>query len=164
MNEAMVKVAVISSAHGIRGELKLRPFLENDSLLIGRPLRDSSGASYTFQRTGHAGDLLIVRAEGVSDRNKAETLKEKELFLERSALPPTGNEEFYQHELVGLAVHDESGECLGEISAVNNFGAGDVIEITLKTGENELYAFNSKTFPLVDVGNKRAVLKKPEEL
>lgn len=164
MTEAVVKVAVISSAHGIRGEVKLKSLVADNSLLTRHPLLDAAGAAYRLTLTGSAGDLLIMRAEGISDRNRAETLKGKELFLERSILPPAGDEEFYRHELVGLAVHDEAGDYLGDVSAVHNFGAGDILEISLKTGESGLYAFNRKTFPLVDVENKRAVLIKPEEL
>ena len=114
-------MAVVTGAHGIAGEVRLKVFADdlaafatfNDGVLTLRALRD-----------GH-----IARFAEVGDRSAAERLRGTALTVPRSALPPLGEGEYYHVDLIGLPVVDDGGGSLGTIVAVENFGAGDVIEI-----------------------------------
>lgn len=161
----MVRVAVIASAHGIRGELKLRPFLEDSSLIDNNEaLVDSRGKSVRLKLKGCVGDCLIAQIQGVIDRNAAETLRGTELFLPRDSLPSPADNEFYCDTLVGLEVYDGMNNSLGKISAVHNFGAGDVVEIAFNDGRSEMFALNTATFPEISTDENRVILRQPDAI
>jgi 16S rRNA processing protein RimM len=140
----LIKIAIITGAHGVRGEVKLRILAENTDFLT-EPLILFDGAGkkkFSIKITGKAKDNLIARIEGVIDRNSAESMKNTELFTAASDLPAPDEGEFYYSQLIGLDARNENGDKLGEITSVNNFGAGDVIEITTVSGETEMLPFS----------------------
>lgn len=140
ITEKLIKVAVIIDAHGINGEVKLRSFVENpDFFATITSLLDSTGEKrFPIKITGTVKNALIARIGGVSDRNSAGLLKNTELFAPASALPALGDGEFYHSQLIGLEVVLEDKEKLGTVTAIHNFGAGDIVEITRDSGEVEM--------------------------
>jgi len=123
-----ITLAVITGAHGVTGEVRLKLFGEgvaalkryrafNDSVLTLKKLRDD----------GKGG--AIARFAEVTDRNAAEQLRGTELTVPRSALPELEEGEYYHADLIGLPAVSTSGEALGTCVAVENFGAGDILEI-----------------------------------
>jgi 16S rRNA processing protein RimM len=126
----LVPVGVVTGAHGIRGEVKLKSFTADPAAIASyTPLTTSRGETFTITRLRPQKDHFIALLKGVSDRNRAESLRGTELFVERSLLPVTGDNEVYAHDLIGLAVKTESGEKLGTLIDMPNYGAGDLIEI-----------------------------------
>jgi 16S rRNA processing protein RimM len=119
------------AAHGIRGEVRLKSFAEDASALTdyGPLERSDGGAPLEVVSLRPAKDGLIARFAGVSDRNAADALKGVELSVPRERLPEPEPDEFYFADLVGLAAVRPDGTALGEVIAVHNFGAGDVIEV-----------------------------------
>lgn len=160
--ESLIKVAVITGAHGIRGEIKLRSFLENpESAADISPLLDASGKPlFSLTITGKSKDGFIAKASGITDRNAAELLKGKELYAPASALPALADGEIYHSQLIGLEAKLQNGEVYGKITGIYNFGAGDVVEIATANG-SEMLPF---TAPWVDVKKEYVIITPPEYL
>ncbi|MGE3874877.1 MAG: ribosome maturation factor RimM, partial [Parvibaculaceae bacterium] len=125
-----VLAGVITGAHGIKGEVKLKSFTADPKAIAAYgPLFASTGERFEIERLKVQKDGFIAALKGVGDRNKAETLKWVELFVPRRHLPEPEDDEVYIHDLIGVAVVEKSGAKFGTVVAVPNFGAGDLIEI-----------------------------------
>lgn len=123
-----VTLAAITGAHGLGGEVRLKLFSEGvESLQRFRAFNDSSLTLSKIKSDGKGG--AIARFAEVPDRTAAEKLRGTALTVPRSALPPLGEGEYYHADLIGLPAVSTEGEALGTCIAVDNFGAGDVIEI-----------------------------------
>ncbi|WP_378946908.1 ribosome maturation factor RimM [Mesorhizobium sp. ANAO-SY3R2] len=148
-----VQMAVIGAAHGIKGELRVKTFT-GDPLALGDygPLYAKDGRAFEITDIRPANEVVVVRFKGVTDRNAAEALTNTELFVDRAALPDDTEEgEFYHADLVGLAVRDETGEPVGKVFAVQNFGGGDILEIQYQGRKGVLIPFTEAAVPVVDV-------------
>ncbi|MFM1815738.1 MAG: Ribosome maturation factor RimM [Pseudomonadota bacterium] len=157
----------IASAHGIKGEVLIKSYaaVPEDIAAYG-PLSDEEGArtfSIVSLRPSNKG--LIARIEGVGDRNAAEALKGTGLYVDRDVLPePEDDGEFYVTDLVGLDAVDTAGNRFGEIVAVQNFGAGDLLEIRLtRRKQTEFVSFEERFVPEVDVAARRVVVDLPSD-
>lgn len=162
--EALVCVGVISAAHGIKGEVKVKSFTENaaDFASYG-PLWDETGARrFEMKVAGTAKDAVIASIRGVTTRDAAEALRGTKLFIPRAALPETETEEFYYADLIGLRAELADGTGLGEVVAVHNFGAGDVIEVKGRRVFD--LPFTREVVPVVDVAGGRMVIELPDGL
>jgi 16S rRNA processing protein RimM len=150
-------MAVIGAAHGIRGEVRVKTFtadppaLGDYGLLFAR-----DGRVFEVVGIRPQGTVVIVRFKGVGDRNAAEALNGTELFVDRGALPAElEEEEFYHADLVGMTVLDENGQEIGRVSAVQNYGAGDILEIKGPRLDAALVPFTKAAVPAVDVAARR---------
>jgi 16S rRNA processing protein RimM len=123
-----VTLAAISGAHGVGGEVRLKLFGEGvDSLKAHRAFNDGTLTLQKLKDDGKGG--AIARFAEVADRTAAEKLRGTVLTVPRASLPPLADGEYYHADLLGLAAISTEGEALGTCIAVENFGAGDVIEI-----------------------------------
>ncbi|HMT48177.1 MAG: rRNA processing protein RimM [Pseudomonadota bacterium] len=123
-----VTLAAVTGAHGVGGEVRLKLFGEGVAALRRyRAFNDSSLTLEKLKDDGKGG--AIARFAEVGDRTAAERLRGTALTVPRSALPPLGEGEYYHADLIGLPAVSDSGEALGTCIAVDNFGAGDVLEI-----------------------------------
>ena len=158
-------VGVIAGAHGVRGLVKIKSFTEDPANLTAYgPLTDESGARrYQVAVTGRAKGVLLARIEGVGDRDAARALRGARLYVARAALPEPEDEEYYHADLIGLAVEDRAGAPLGRVAAVQNFGAGDILEIERPDQGTLLVPFTKAAVPLVDPAGGRVVVEPPEE-
>jgi 16S rRNA processing protein RimM len=159
-----VCVAQIGAAHGIRGEVKLRSFTEEPMAVASYgPLESEDGKRrFTIEALRPAKDHFVARLEGVGDRSAAEQLTNVRLFVPRDRLPPIEEEEtFYHADLVGLAAVTMDGVPLGTVTAVLNFGAGDLIEIKPASGEPMLVPFTDTAVPEIDIAGGRIVVNPP---
>lgn len=147
-----VQMAVIGAAHGIKGELRVKAFT-GDPLALGDygPLHAKDGRVFEIEDIRPAGEVVVVRFKGLRDRSAAEKLTGTELFVDRSVLPPEEEDEFYQADLIGLSVRDEEGTEAGRVTAVQNFGGGDILEITFRGRKGLLIPFSQAAVPEVDV-------------
>jgi 16S rRNA processing protein RimM len=156
-----VCVAQIGAAHGIRGEVRLRSFTEDPAAVADYgPLESEDGARrFTIEALRPAKDHFVARLAGVTDRNAAEALTNVRLFVPRDRLPPVQDAETYYHaDLVGLAAVTTDGAPLGTVSAILNFGAGDIVEIARDGGEPLMVPFTDAAVPEVDVAAGRIVV------
>ena len=151
----------IAGAHGIRGEVLIKTFTQApENIGAYGPLSDASGArTFKVQGARATPKGVVARIQGVADRNAAETLKGVELYIERDRLPAAAEDEFYRADLIGLAAVDRGGQPLGEIAAMHNFGAGDLLEIRLAgSSKTELVPFTDASVPEVDIAARRVVV------
>lgn len=161
-----VCVAAVATAHGVRGALKLRAFTETpEDVAAYGPLHDRSGRRL-FELTvlGRAKGGVIVRASGIEDREAALALRGTELFVPRAALPALAEDEFYYSDLEGLQAVRPDGSPVGVVRAVDNFGAGDVLELIGRDGRPLTLPFDRRTVPEIDLAGGRVVVDPPAEL
>lgn len=167
MSEKRILLGEITGAHGIRGDVLVRSYT-GDPEAIGDygALTDVAGAApltLKVVRVTPKG-AVVARVSGVTDRNGAEALKGRKLYVARKQMPqPDDAEDFYHADLVGLAAVDADGNAMGEVVAVQNYGAGDLLEIRL-TGskKTELVPFTRAVVPKVDLEARRVTIVMPE--
>ncbi len=146
----MVDLAAIAGAHGIRGEVRLRLVAENlDSLARHRAVQ-VGGLQLTLQSVGGSGKAPIARFAEIIDRGAAEALRGELVSVPRAALPALAEGEYYHADLIGLPCHSAGGEWLGNVTAVENYGAGDLLEIERPGGSRTLVPFRDGIADLVD--------------
>ena len=150
--ENPVQMAVIGAAHGVRGELRVKTFT-GDSLALGDygPLYAKDGRAFEIEDIRPSGEVVVVRFKGIRDRTVAEALTGTELFVDRSMLPAEEEDEFYHADLVGLVVRDETGGDAGKVTAVQNYGGGDILEINFRGRKGLLIPFTQAAVPEVDI-------------
>ena len=141
MAEPQVILAAVAGAHGIGGEVRLKLFAEGvDSLRRHKQMLAGDRALTVISvRPGGAG--AIARFAGIADRAAAEMLRGRLLTVPRSALPPLEEGEYYHADLIGLPCQNPQGEPLGIVAGVENFGAGDLLEIEKPDGKRSLIPF-----------------------
>ena len=155
-------VGRIGAPHGVRGEVKLWPFTA-DPLAIARygELANADGTrTFEVEALRPARDHVVARLKGVRDRTAAEALRNLELFVPRERLPAIdAPDEFYHADLVGLTALARDGAALGTITAVHNFGAGDLLEVKPRDGgETVLVPFTERIVPEIDVAAGQVVI------
>lgn len=156
----------IGAAHGIKGELRIQSFCANplDIATYGPLMTSREGLTLEIVSARVQKDRIVARIKGVSDRNAAEALNGVELFVAREKLPPEDDpEDFYYADLIGLSVRDPDGREIGKVKALDDYGAGDVVEIALSNGASALYAFSRDNFPTIAVQDGYLVLDPPVE-
>ena len=167
-----VCVAEIGAAHGLAGEVRVTAFTQEPSSIAdyGALTTGDGGRAFEIERMRPVKDtVMIVRFRGIDDRNAAEALKGARLYVLREDLPPPGDEEFYHADLIGLTVQRESGAVIGSVSAVVNYGAGDLLEIAPAPdagakGRSVLVPFTRQSVPTVDLASGRIVIDPPPGL
>jgi 16S rRNA processing protein RimM len=123
-----VTLAAVVGAHGVTGEVRLKLFGEGVAALKRyRAFNDSALTVEKLKDDGKGG--AIARFAEVTDRTAAEKLRGTALTVPRASLPALGEGEYYYTDLIGLPAVSTTGEALGTCVAVENFGAGDVLEI-----------------------------------
>ncbi|MFM5924944.1 MAG: ribosome maturation factor RimM [Novosphingobium sp.] len=141
-----ITLAAIIGAHGVAGEVRLKLFGEGvDSLRRFRAFNDSALTLAKLRDDGKGG--AIARFTEVTDRTAAERLRGTALTVPRAALPLLGEGEYYHADLLGLPAVSSDGETLGKVIAVENFGAGDVIEIQRPTGKRFMVPMRAEAVP-----------------
>lgn len=148
----------IAGAHGLKGEVVVHSFtaVPEDIAAYGPLIRGGNGESLEIAAVRTTQKGLIARVAGIDDRTAAEALKGTELWIERARLPPAGEGEFYHADLIGLTAITPGGEAIGSIVAVQNYGAGDLLEIKLEGSRyTELVPFADAYVPEIDLAAGR---------
>jgi 16S rRNA processing protein RimM len=146
LSDRPVTLAVVTGAHGVTGEVRLKLFGEGVAALKRyRAFNDSTLSLKNLRDDGKGG--AIARFVEVADRTAAESLRGTELTVPRSALPPLGEGEYYHADLIGLPAVSTTGEELGRCVAVENFGAGDVLEIERPDGKRFMVPMRAEAVP-----------------
>ena len=144
-----VTLAAVTGAHGVTGEVRLKLFGEGVAALKRyRAFNDSSLTVEKIKDDGKGG--AIARFAEVPDRTAAEKLRGTVLTVPRSALPALGEGEYYHADLIGLPAVSTSGEHLGTCIAIDNYGAGDVLEIERDSGKRFMVPMREEAVPQWD--------------
>lgn len=145
MAEKTVTLAAVAGAHGVTGEVRLKLFTESvDSL---KRHKSYNGGALTLKSVrAHKGGAIARFAE-INDRNAAEALRSTLLTVLRSELPALADGEYYHSDLIGLRCVSTEGEDLGTCISVENFGAGDILEIEKPDGKRFMVPMNAQAVP-----------------
>lgn len=163
----LVQIAVIGAPHGVRGEARVKTFTQDPtSLKAYGPLTLGDGPSTLKVAALRLlkDDMVVARFEGVSTREAVEALTGKTLSIPREKLPESDDDDdFYHADLIGLRAELEDGTYLGDVTAVPNYGANDLLEIRLAGDRRTvLLPFTKAVVPVVDVAGGRVVVAPPE--
>jgi 16S rRNA processing protein RimM len=162
-----VVVGRIGRPHGLRGEVTVQVTTDDpdERFASGAVLGTDpiSRGPLTVVSMRRSGPVLVLGFDGVADRNAAEALRGTSLTLDASLLPvPDDPEEFYDHQLVGLTVVDQSGMVLGTVAEVWHPPAAPVLAVNRPDGTQELVPFVSAIVPVVDLEGGRLVVDPPD--
>ena len=148
--ERRIALAAVAGAHGIKGEVRLKLFSESAVSLAKHEKLIVGGDERRLINVRDSGKTAVARFEGVNDRSVAEALRGSLIEIDRSALPPLEEGEYYHADLIGLGAVDREGRPVGTVVSVENFGAGDLLEIELADGKRSLIPFREGIADLED--------------
>ena len=139
--ERRIALAAVAGAHGVKGEVRLKLFSDSVESLSRHSKLYVAGSERHLLAVRDSGKMAVARFEGVADRSAAEALRGSLVEVDRSALPQLEEGEYYHVDLVGLPAVDGDGAPVGIIVAVENYGAGDLLEVELEGGKRSLIPF-----------------------
>ena len=145
-----VALAAVAGAHGIKGEVRLKLFSDSPESLARHATVVIGDRDYALSNVRVAGKGVLASLEGVSDRSAAEALRGKLLEVDRASLPPLAEGEYYHADLIGLPCVDRQGVAVGTVVAIENYGAGDLLEVEVAAGKRSLIPFRSGIADLED--------------
>lgn len=161
----LIVVGAIAGAFGVRGEIRVRSFTADVAGVVSYgPLCDAAGrVVLTPKRWRPIKDGLAVTAPEVKTREQAEALRNTALHVRRANLPPPDEDEFYHVDLIGCRVETLDGTALGDVVAVHDFGAGDLLAVRGADGKTQYLPFTRAAAPVVDLTARRIVVVAPTE-
>ena len=150
-----IALAAVAGAQGLKGEVRLKLFSDGGKNLAAHEYLNVGGVRRRLLAVKDQGKNAVARFEGVDDRSAAEALRGSLVEVDRDQLPPLEDGEYYHSDLIGLACVDREGAALGAVVAVENFGAGDLLEVELTGGRRSLIPFRPG---IADLEGERIVL------
>jgi len=145
-----IALAAVAGAHGIRGEVKLKLFGDSIDSLARQPSLTVGGQKLKLKDVRAGGKTAIARFVGVDSREGAEALRGSLIEIDRTALAPLEEGEYYHSDLVGLPCVDGDGVAIGTVAAVEDFGAGELLDVEKPDGKRSLIPFRDGIADLVD--------------
>jgi len=164
--DKQICVGTVTGPHGLKGDVKIKSFTENprDVAAFG-PVTNKSGKQ-TFNVSVISANQkgLVAELSGVRGREAAEAIRGLDLYIPRDLLPELDKSEFYYSDLIGLRVEDINGEVVGVVILIDNYGAGEIMEVNLKDGRMEMFQMSQEVVPEIDLKNGRIVVNPPTEV
>lgn len=145
-----ITLAAVIGAHGISGELRLKLFAQSLDSLKTHKAVEIDGRPYALSSVRAGGQGAIARVEGVTSRDAAEALRGKLLTVSRASLPPLDEGEYYYADVIGLPCVSAAGESVGKVVAIDDYGAGDILEIEQRAGTRVMVPFCAPAAMLLD--------------
>ena len=145
-----VALAAVAGAHGVKGEVRLKLFTDSATSLAAHPKLFVGGTERAVESIRPDAKGAVARFAGIADRTAAEALRGSLVEVERSTLPPLEDGEYYFADLIGLTCVDLDGEPIGAVAAVENYGAGDLLEVERPDGRKALIPFREGIADLID--------------
>lgn len=162
----LIEIGRVAGAFGVRGEVRVTTY-SDDPLALKKygPLLKKDGAAALTLTTArlHKGGL-VIRAKEVETKEQADALRGLTLWVARDALPAPDEDEFYLADLIGLQARDGSGAVLGTVKAVQDFGAGDILEIAPPSGATWYLPFTREAVPDLHVADGWLLAVRPDEV
>ena len=138
-----IALAAVAGAHGVKGEVRLKLFSDSAKSLAAHEFLYVGGEPRRLLAARDQGKNATARFDGVDDRSAAKALRGLLVEIDRDRLPPLEEGEYYHSDLIGTACFDRSGAAIGTVVAVENFGAGDLIEVQTESGKRSLIPFRA---------------------
>jgi 16S rRNA processing protein RimM len=148
--ERKIALAAVAGAHGVKGEVRLKLFGEGVEAMSRHKDVLVGGAQRRLLAVRAGGKAAVAKFAGVDDRSAAEALRGTLVEVDRAALPPLADGEYYHADLIGLPAVHGSGTALGTVVAVEHYGAGDLLEIEVEGGKRSLIPFKPGIADLED--------------
>ena len=148
--EKRVALAAVAGAHGVRGEVKLKLFGDSIDSLARQPSLTVGGKPMLLKDVRAGNKTAIARFEGVASREAAEALRGSLVEIDRVALPSLADGEYYHGDLIGLPCVEGDGQPIGTVAALEDFGAGELLDIQKADGKSSLIPFREGIADLVD--------------
>ena len=148
--DTRIALAAVAGAHGVRGEVKLKLFGDSIDSLARQPSLTVGGKPLLLKDVRAGNKTAIARFEGVSSREAAEALRGSLVEIDREALPPLTDGEYYHADLIGLPCIDSDGVAVGTVAAIEDFGAGELLDVEKPDGKRSLIPFRDGVADLVD--------------
>lgn len=145
-----IALAAVAGAHGVRGEVKLKLFGDSIDSLARQPSLTVGGKPLKLKDVRAGNKTAVARFEGVSSREAAEALRGSLVEIDRDALPPLEPGEYYHADLIGMPCVDGEGAAIGRVAAIEDFGAGELLDIEKADGKRSLIPFRAGIADLVD--------------
>jgi len=165
MSQGRVLLGVVAAPHGVRGLVRIKSFTEDpmDIASYGALSDESGKKAYRVEALSVVKDAVLARIEGVADRTAAEAVRGLRLYVERSALPATDGQQWYEADLIGLAAVGRDGRDWGKVMAFHDFGAGRTMEISGGSASRNsvMLPFTDEAVPEVDVEGGKVVVDPP---
>lgn len=161
----LLLVGKFGGPQGVKGEIRIRSFTADPMAIASYgPLTDSTGTQVyrVLQARPAKNDMVIVRVDGVSDRTEAEMLTNRDLYIPRNLLPEPEEDEFYHADLIGLAARLQNGLHFGKVMKIENYGAGDILEVLTENNETTLIPFIKIHVPLINQAEGFLIVEPPE--
>lgn len=159
-------MGTIGAPRGIKGDIRIKSFTEDprDLAAYGSLWSADGSREFRVKVIGETKGQVIARIKGVADRNAAEALKGTDLYVPRDVLPPPEDDAFYHVDLIGLRAETTHGEFLGEVRAVFDHGAGDVLDLGGGPYKGLMVPFTLDAVPEVDLAGGKLIVDPPEGL
>jgi 16S rRNA processing protein RimM len=141
--ERRIALAAVAGAQGVKGELRLKLFSDSIENLSRHDMLYVGGVERRLLAVRDSGKTAVARFEGISDRSAAEALRGSLVEVDRATLPALEEGEYYHADLIGLEAIDRDGNRIGTVAAVENYGAGDLLEVELPNGKRSLIPFRT---------------------
>ena len=165
MSRGRVLLGVVAAPHGVRGLVRIRSFTEDPMAIASYgALSDETGSKrYRVEALSTVKGAVLARIEGVADRTAAEAVRGLRLYVERSALPATGEREWYEADLIGLPAVGRDGRDWGKVIAFHDFGAGRTMEVSggVASRSSVVLPFTDEVVPEIDVEGGKIVIDPP---
>lgn len=145
-----IALAAVAGAHGVKGEVRLKLFSDSAGNLSRHERLYVGGAERRLLAVRDQGKAAVARFDGIADRSAAEALRGSLVEVDRSALPRLEEGEYYHVDLIGLPAVDRDRNPVGTVTAVENYGAGDLLDIELAGGRRSLIPFRTGIADLED--------------
>ena len=153
-SERRIALAAVAGAHGVKGEVRLKLFSDSVESLAAHDKLIVGGTERRLLAV-RPGKMPVARFEAISDRSAAEALRGSLVEIDRSSLPSLAEDEYYHADLMGLPAETRDGTPVGTVVAVENYGAGDLLEIERENGKRSLIPFISG---IADFDGERVVV------
>ena len=144
-----VTLAAVAGAHGITGEVRLKLFGEGLDSLTMHKVFHAGGRTLTLKSIRPDKIGAVARFAEIGDRTAAEGLRGTLLTVPRASLPPLAEGEYYHADIIGLPVVTSGGDPIGTVTAIENYNAGDILEITCPDGKTVMVPFRPPAVPQV---------------
>jgi len=148
--ERRIALAAVAGAQGVKGELRLKLFSDSIESLSRHDMLYVGGVERRLLAVRDSGKTAVARFEGISDRSAAEALRGSLVEVDRATLPQLEEGEYYHADLIGLEAIGRDGNRVGTVAAIENYGAGDLLEIEQPDGRKSLIPFKPGIADLED--------------
>ena len=152
----LIFIGVVGNAKGLKGNVQINYFAKDLSKFKSYEYfyLGEKKEKLKIQKHFISGDNFSLKFFDINSREEAESLKNKDVFIESTQLKKLDDESWYHSEIIGLSVETMKGNLVGEVKAIYNFGAGDIIEIKLISGKIEMIPFTKDFVQDIKINNK----------